>query len=599
MNIREVTKKLDEELRKRDVRRASQLYSANSTYIYNGLYQSSKVQVAIKVQINLDREETNRCSREAVNQQAVPRHPNILQLFESFYFEMEQDCYVFVLLIEYVEKDLYKEITFRCRNSHPWTNEELMQIAKDLIAVLAMLQKQGVAHRDIKPQNLFIDSTLRVMLGDFGSSTSFLLISEFTIIGTPFYMSPELKRLLLEVSSTTALYSPVKSDVYSLGLTLLSMYKLAPPVTLANLPTLRKATESELAQITYSPLQALLTDMLQIKPEQRSDFLQLDEKLNNAKAPEPQHYSALKELVECEHIAIGAAVYFDYPCHGRFCQACIPAVTFLRSDGTAIWYQITCPRCFAHYDYGSGQSKSMPSKEEKPAQDEAVKSIQVDEVTELHCEERKEACPEELTQKIEEPEQSLCLQCKLSSKQSLSIKEGDEEIELECGHWFCSRQCFLNFYEFASHGYAVTSIYCPSCASPIPISLVESIFGPEVSPQEASSSPTLQSRICLTCRVNAASRQVHETHWYCIDCYTFLSQPKLFRCVECPDCLKTMSAERPRRSEKLIKEVQEPVVSGICCFKKVTYVKVAKSEEETDDGTVEIFDSSMRSLAGK
>ena len=145
MNIREVTKKLDEELRKRDVRRASQLYSANSTYIYNGLYQSSKVQVAIKVQINLDREETNRCSREAVNQQAVPRHPNILQLFESFYFEMEQDCYVFVLLIEYVEKDLYKEITFRCRNSHPWTNEELMQIAKDLIAVLAITNAAAIA----------------------------------------------------------------------------------------------------------------------------------------------------------------------------------------------------------------------------------------------------------------------------------------------------------------------------------------------------------------------------------------------------------------------------------------------------------------------
>jgi hypothetical protein len=60
-----------------------------------------------------------------------------------------------------------------------------------------------------------------------------------------------------------------------------------------------------------------------------------------------------------------------------------------------------------------------------------------------------------------------------------------------------------------------------------------------------------------------------------------------------------MSAERPRKSEKLTKEVQEPVTSGICCFKKVTYVNVAKSEEETDDGTVETLDSSTRSLAGK
>ena len=268
MSVREVVKRLDEELRRKGLRRGSQLYSANSTLVFNGLYESSKVQVAIKALWNLDQQTAARCRREAENQQILPQHPNVLELYDYFYFESDPGCYVLVLILQYVEKDLYQDITYRSRNSCPWSNDEIMQVAKDLISVLAMLQKLGIAHRDIKPQNLFIDYNQRVMLGDFGSSTSFsMMTSEYTIIGTPFYMSPELKKLLLDITSTNGIYSPIKSDVYSLGLSLLSMYKLAPPVTLADLVTLQTATDQELTSITYQPLQALLGDMLRVKPE--------------------------------------------------------------------------------------------------------------------------------------------------------------------------------------------------------------------------------------------------------------------------------------------------------------------------------------------
>lgn len=602
MSVREVVKRLDEELRRKGLRRGSQIYSANSTLVFNGLYESSKVQVAIKALWNLDQQTAARCRREAENQQILPQHPNVLELYDYFYFESDPGCYVLVLILQYVEKDLYQDITYRSRNSCPWSNDEIMQVAKDLISVLAMLQKQGIAHRDIKPQNLFIDYNQRVMLGDFGSSTSFsMMTSEYTIIGTPFYMSPELKKLLLDITSTNGIYSPIKSDVYSLGLSLLSMYKLAPPVTLADLATLQTATDQELTSITYQPLQALLGDMLRVKPEQRPDFRTLEEHLAR---PQSLHYTApiSVEFMECEHIAQGAQVYFTYPCHGRFCQACIPAVAFLSVIDSIVWYQITCPVCYSRYDFGTEEQfsqASRPAEESYAAATQTINSVESsstpEDTTEFRIRDRRKTPPEEPTEAVET---QVCLHCKQACRLSLSRKAVEEEVRLECGHCFCSRQCFLNFYEFASHGYTDLNVNCPSCSVPVSTSFAESILAsPLPFSHEATSSPTLHRRICLTCRVNTATRVVHETHCYCTDCYTFLSQPKLYRCVGCEDCLSTMTAERPRKGRKSNMEVQEPVVSGWCCFKTVTYVE--RREEETDDGTVEILDSSTRSPRNK
>lgn len=600
MSAREVVKRLDVELQKRDLRRGSQLYSANSTLVFNGLYESSHVQVAIKALWSLDQQTAVRSRREAENQQVLPQHPNILELYDYFYFELEPGSYVFVLILQYVEKDLYKDITDRSRNSCPWSDEEIMKVARDLIAVLALLQKQGIAHRDIKPQNLFVDYNQRVMLGDFGSSTCFSpMTSEYTIIGTPFYMSPELKKLLLDITSTNGMYSPVKSDVYSLGLSLLSMYKLAPPVTLANLATLQTATDQELTTIAYKPLRTLLGDMLRIKPEQRPDFCTLEEHLAR---PQSLHYTApkLMEFVECEHIAQGAQVYFTYPCHGRFCQACIPAVAFLSVVDSVVWYQIICPVCYSEYNFGTEEQASRPAEEPIAPTVKSVEKLpppkeeDITEITEISNQERRKTPPEDPTELLGT---RVCMHCQQSCRLSLSRKSMEEEVRLECGHDFCSRQCFVNFYEFASHGYTDLNVNCPSCGVLVPASFAESIPGVPLILHDAASSPTLHNRICLTCRVNAATRVVHETHWYCADCYTFLSQPKLHRCVGCEDCVSTMAAERPRKSRRLGMEVQEPVVSGWCCFKTVRYVK--RIEEDTDDGEVETLDSSTRNLRSK
>lgn len=78
-----------------------------------------------------------------------------------------------------------------------------------------MLLCVGVAHRDIKAENVLVDpATMRVVLIDFGLATVDAKLSEATVDsrfrGTPIYMAPDvLKR--------KSPYRVVSSDIYSLG----------------------------------------------------------------------------------------------------------------------------------------------------------------------------------------------------------------------------------------------------------------------------------------------------------------------------------------------------------------------------------------------
>lgn len=47
-------------------------------------------------------------------------------------------------------------------------------------------------YRDLKPENMLLDSKLHVKLCDFGSCVSFQIISDKRLIGTCEYMAPEI-----------------------------------------------------------------------------------------------------------------------------------------------------------------------------------------------------------------------------------------------------------------------------------------------------------------------------------------------------------------------------------------------------------------------
>lgn len=108
--------------------------------------------------------------------------------------------------------------------NHGKLNENVAKYyLKKLVSALSHLHAHGVAHRDIKPDNILLDSKFNLKLADFGMAgvkeTEDQLFSEK--IGTGQYLAPEV--------NGKNEYDGFKADIYSTGVTLFTMATGIPP----------------------------------------------------------------------------------------------------------------------------------------------------------------------------------------------------------------------------------------------------------------------------------------------------------------------------------------------------------------------------------
>lgn len=123
-----------------------------------------------------------------------------------------------------------------------------------------------ILHRDIKPDNVFLDEDHQVKLGDFGLAK--MLDEEHllanTYVGTPYYMSPEV---LMDQPSTP------QSDIWSLGCVIYELCALHPPFQakshIALSQKIREGVFPPIPAIYSSTLSKTITACLSINPGQR------------------------------------------------------------------------------------------------------------------------------------------------------------------------------------------------------------------------------------------------------------------------------------------------------------------------------------------
>ena len=153
-----------------------------------------------------DDETVARLAREA-RTVAQLQHPNIVTLYAVRRVRDGSLALVMQLVPGRTLRELLNE-------RGPCTFERVDRVLRDVAAALAHAHQRGIVHRDVKPENIFIDeNTGQAMLSDFGVARSLEADSQLTAtgtaIGTPAYMSPE------QIDGTEL---DGRSDLYSLGL---------------------------------------------------------------------------------------------------------------------------------------------------------------------------------------------------------------------------------------------------------------------------------------------------------------------------------------------------------------------------------------------
>ncbi len=152
--------------------------------------------------------------REAKTAAAL-QHPNICTVFEIG----EAAGRTFISMAYLEGQEVADEIA-----EGPLGVERALELATQFADGLAEAHSNGVVHRDIKPANLFVTSSGRGVILDFGlaqlASADSKLTREGTTLGTCAYMSPE---------QSSGAEVDARTDVWALGCVLYEMLAGEPP----------------------------------------------------------------------------------------------------------------------------------------------------------------------------------------------------------------------------------------------------------------------------------------------------------------------------------------------------------------------------------
>jgi serine/threonine protein kinase len=260
------------------------------------------------------------------------QHTAILKVYMCFWVKDNQEKDYFVMVLELCKSDLASEIKERANSGNYWPESEIWTMLITLVDALVYMQEQGIAHRDLKPGNLFLSET-GLKLGDFGSAKSLTSDSQLeTLVGSPLYMSPLLREGLVNGVEKVQ-HNPYKSDMYSLGVTFMYMCSLKPPYGALSEP-LREVQSAGYSQ----GLTSILEMMTREEEEGRYDFIQLRAYLNPVLETTSDRVTCLNCQTDCDRSALESPILLMCnPSDHLFCSlTCYCKFKALQSN---------CPKC--------------------------------------------------------------------------------------------------------------------------------------------------------------------------------------------------------------------------------------------------------------
>lgn len=150
------------------------------------------------------------------------KHPNIVK-----YIGFVKAPESLNIVLEYCENGSLHSIS---KNFGRFPENLVALYMSQVLNGLVYLHDQGVIHRDIKGANILSTKNGLVKLADFGVASRTTGLHESSVVGTPYWMAPEV----IELTGATA-----ASDIWSLGCTVIELLDGKPPYhSLAPMPAL-------------------------------------------------------------------------------------------------------------------------------------------------------------------------------------------------------------------------------------------------------------------------------------------------------------------------------------------------------------------------
>ena len=261
--------------------------------VYKGKDHMLNRYVAVKVLKREFREDSTfvRKFRSEAQAAAGLIHPNIVNVYD-----VGEDRGLYYMVMELVEGITLKEYIDRKKNL---SSKEVISIAIQMCNGIEAAHERQIVHRDIKPHNVMISKDGKVKVTDFGiaKATTSTTVST-SAMGSVHYTSPEQAR---------GGYVDIKSDIYSVGITLYEMVtghvpfngetavevavkhlqdEITPPSELV--PDIPYSLEQIILKCTqknserrYENMNALIQDLKHSLVDPEGDFVQMIP-LNNA-----------------------------------------------------------------------------------------------------------------------------------------------------------------------------------------------------------------------------------------------------------------------------------------------------------------------------
>ncbi|MEZ4447251.1 MAG: serine/threonine-protein kinase [Polyangiaceae bacterium] len=219
---------------------------------------------------------------------AQARHPHLVEVYDAGFLDTDPPRnWVVMELLE------GRELSKLLAEEGPLEPERALRYLEQAAAAVALVAEQGIVHRDLKPDNLFVtdrDDAIKVL--DFDSAHMPRAQSMVgSIVGTPYYMSPEHYRGKKLDS---------RADVWALGVIFFEMLTGKRPFQGLNLVELAAAVTIHPLPAPSPPIPPALWDVI----------VRATEKDRDARYPSIGDMAAHLQKLRRESVSSGAVVTY-------------------------------------------------------------------------------------------------------------------------------------------------------------------------------------------------------------------------------------------------------------------------------------------------